>query len=45
MTDTKARWSTDERICIVLQTFNPRTKVTELCREHNLIPRTLYTWK
>ena len=45
MTDKKTRWSTDEKIRIVLQTFNPETKVAELCREHNLAPRTLYTWK
>ena len=45
MTDKKARCSTDGKIRIVLQTFNPETKVAELCREHNLAPRTLYTWK
>ena len=45
MNDKKTRWSTDEKIRIVLQTFNPETKVAELCREHNLAPRTLYTWK
>ncbi len=45
MTDKKARCSTDGKIRIVLQTFNPETKVAELCREHNLAPRILYTWK
>ena len=39
MNDKKTRWSTDEKIRIVLQTFNPETKVAELCREHNLAPR------
>ena len=43
MTDKKTRWSTDEKIRIVLQAFNPETKVAELCREHNLAPRALYT--
>ena len=45
MTDKKTRWSTNGKIRIVLQTFNPETKVAELCREHNLAPRTLYTWR
>ena len=41
MASKKTKWSTDEKIRIVLQTFNPETKVAELCREHNLAPRTL----
>ena len=45
MNDKKTRWSTDEKIRIVLQAFNPETKVAEMCREHNLAPRTPYTWK
>ncbi len=45
MADKKTRWSTNEKIRIVLQTFNPETKAAELCREHNLAPRTLYMWK
>ena len=27
MTDKKTRWSTDEKIRIVLQTFNPETRL------------------
>ena len=45
MASKKTKWSTDEKIRIVLQTFNSETKVAELCREHNLAPRTLYVWK
>ena len=45
MASKKTKWSMDEKIRIVLQTFNPETKVAELCREHNLAPRTLYIWK
>ena len=45
MASKKTKWSMGEKIRIVLQTFNPETKVAELCREHNLAPRTLYTWK
>ena len=45
MTDKKSRWSTDEKIRIVLQTFNPQTSMAEICREHNLVPRTIYGWK
>ena len=45
MTDKKTRRSTDEKIRIVLQTFNPETGVAELCRRHNLVPRTVCLWK
>ncbi len=45
MTDKKSRWSTDEKIRIVLQTLSPQTSMAEVCREHNLVPRTVYGWK
>ena len=45
MTDKKSRWSTDEKIRIVLQTFNPQTSMAEMCSEHSLVPRTVYGWK
>ena len=45
MIDKKSRYSTDEKVCIVLQTFNPQTSMAEICREHNLAPRTVYGWK
>ncbi len=45
MTDKKTRRSTDEKIRIILQTFNPETSVAELCRQYNLVPRTVYMWK
>ena len=45
MTDKKTRFSVDEKVRIILQTFNPDTSVAELCRQHNLAPRTIYSWK
>ena len=45
MTDKKSRWSTDEKVRIMLQTFNPQTSMAEICREHNLVPRTVYVWE
>ena len=45
MTDKKSRWSTDEKIRIVLQTFNPQTSMAEICCECNFVPRTIYGWK
>ena len=45
MTDKKSRYSTDEKVRIVLQTFNPQTSMAEICREHNLVPRTVCGWK
>ena len=45
MTDKKSRWSTDEKIRIVLQAFNLQSSMAEICRKHNLVPRTVYIWK
>ena len=45
MTDRKTKWSTDEKVRIVLQALDPRTSMAELCRQHNLAPRTVYGWK
>lgn len=45
MADKKSRWSTDEKIRIVLQTFNPQTSMAGIRREHNLAPRTVYRWR
>lgn len=45
MTNKKSKLNADEKIRIVLQTFNPQTSVAEICREHNLAPRTVYDWK
>ena len=45
MTDKKSRYSTDEKVRIVLQTLNPQASMAEMCREHNLAPRTVYGWK
>ena len=45
MTDKKSRWSADEKVRIVLQTLNPQASMAEICREHNLAPRTVYDWK
>ncbi|MBI1658626.1 MAG: transposase [Thaumarchaeota archaeon] len=44
MTDRKSR-STDEKVRVVLQTLNPQASMAEICREHNLVPRTVYGWK
>lgn len=43
--DKKPRLSTGEKIRTVLQTFNPQTSMTEICHEHNLVPRTAYVGK
>ena len=45
MAGKTSRWSTDEKIRIVLQTFNPQTSMAEICREHNLAPRTIHGWR
>lgn len=45
MADKKTRWSTDEKVRIVLQTFKSETSMAEICRQHNLVPRTVYNWR
>ncbi len=45
MKDKKSKWSTDEKVRIVLLTFNSETSMAKLCKQHNLQPRTVYTWK
>ena len=45
MTDRKTKWNTDEKVRIVLQALDPRTGMVELCRQHNLAPKTAYGWK
>lgn len=41
----KKSHSTDEKVRIVLLTLNPEVSMAEICREHNLVPRTVYGWK
>lgn len=45
MKDKKTQLSTDEKMRIVLQTLDSQTSMAELCRQHNLAPRTVYQWK
>ena len=45
MTGKKTKWSIDEKIRMVMQTFNPQTVVADLCRQNNIAPRTIYTWR
>lgn len=45
MTDKKTQWSTDEKVRIVLQTFDSQASMAEICRQNNLAPRTIYNWK
>lgn len=44
MTD-KTQWSTDEKVRIVLQTLDPQASMANICRQHDLAPRTVYGWK
>ena len=37
MIDKKSLWSTNEKVRIVLPTFNPLTSTAEICRKHNLV--------
>lgn len=43
MTNKRTRWSADEKVRIVLLTFDSQTTVADLCREHDLAPGTIYS--
>lgn len=45
MTIMKSQLSADEKVRVVLQVLNPQASMAEMCREHNLVIRTVYGWK
>ena len=45
MADKRHQWSREEKVRIVLETFDPAAVTAELCRQHGISPRTLYTWR
>ncbi len=42
---TKKTWSTQDKIGIVMEHINTNIETAELCRRHNLAPRTFYQWR
>ena len=41
----KGRFTSAEKVRIVLEFFNTNISTAELCRKHNLSPQTLYQWR
>jgi transposase len=41
----KSKWSTEQKIAIVLESLNTNISVAELCRKHNVTPNAFYGWK
>ncbi len=41
----RSKWTTEERIAIVLESLNTNISVAELCRKHNVTPNAFYGWK
>lgn len=42
---SKKIWTTEDKIRIVMEHLNTNIEVAEMCRSHNLSPRTFYMWK
>ena len=45
MANKRHRLSREEKVRIVLETFDPAVVTAELCRRHDISPRTLYLWR
>ena len=41
----KSKWTTEQKITIVLESLNTNISVDELCRKHNVTPNAFYGWK
>jgi transposase len=41
----RSRWSSDEKIRIVLESLNTNISMAELCRRYNVTPNAFYSWK
>lgn len=41
----KSRWTTEQKIAIVMESLNTNISVAELCRKHNVTPNAFYGWK
>jgi transposase len=41
----KSRWTSEQKIAIVMESLNTNISVAELCRKHNVTPNAFYGWK
>jgi transposase len=41
----KSRWTTEQKIAIVMESLNTNISVADLCRKHNVTPNAFYGWK
>lgn len=41
----RSRWSSDEKIRIVLESLNTSISLAELCRKYSVTPAAFYAWK
>jgi transposase-like protein len=41
----RSRWTTEQKIAIVMESLNTNISVAELCRKHNVTPNAFYGWK
>ncbi len=42
---TRRRWSSEEKIRIVLESLNTNIGIAELCRKHSVSPVVFYRWR
>lgn len=41
----KSKWTTEQKIAIVLESLNTNISIAELCRKHSVTPNAFYDWK
>jgi transposase len=41
----KSRWTTEEKIIVVMESLNTNISIAELCRKYNVTPNAFYSWK
>ncbi len=41
----RSRWTTEQKIAVVMESLNTNISVAELCRKHSVTPNAFYGWK
>lgn len=41
----KSRWTTEQKVVVVMESLNTNVSIAELCRKYNVTPNAFYGWK
>ena len=45
MVQQRSRWSSEDKVRIVLESLNTNISMAELCRKHGVTPNAFYAWR